>query len=299
MTLSQPQRDLIQSLRQSLEKHNIVFSDDGEIDPALKDSFLRTLEVERRQNLTARQFNAYLMNSRPVIITHYKPCTMKPWNLDVIEKMAGDNVVGIEVSKSNRFYSNEGLRKVNMTVRQFLHTFRDKDRPYDMYLAEESMDQVPKLRDDVLEPEFSENLNLDRLQLWVGAGGQVAPMHHDQWDNVLCQIEGTRVIHLFDPLQVDRLYPKTGANRYFSQLDPSDPKAAEKYPRFDKAKRLTVTLKAGEILFIPAMWWHQVHHAESVNIAINFWYDSHILSQLLYHNLLPPYDWDVDGGKLV
>eukprot|EP00759_Apiculatamorpha_spiralis_P058081 PhF_6_TR8992/c0_g1_i1/m.14121/K10277/KDM8, JMJD5; lysine-specific demethylase 8 len=291
--LSSDQLWLLNSLRSSLRKHKIEFSDE-DVPESLQDTFLHTQEVERLRNITARQFNRYLISSIPFILTQGPSCTSHPWDLQFISKMAGRDVVGIETSKSNRFYSNEGLRKVNMTVNDFLLGFRDPNRPYDMYLAEESMDRTPGLRDDVSEPEFSEMLNLDRLQLWIGAGGQVAPLHHDQWDNVLCQIQGTRNFLLFDPLQVDRLYPKKNLDRHFSQIDPSKnrEKLIEQYPLFAHIRTYKATLQAGEIMFIPAMWWHQVHHHDSVNIAINFWYDTHILGELVYDNVLPPGSFD-------
>ena len=32
----------------------------------------------------------------------------------------------------------------------------------------------------------------------------------------------------------------------------------ERYPKFNRTRPLTVTLEAGDALFIPALWWHEV-----------------------------------------
>eukprot|EP00760_Papus_ankaliazontas_P002784 PhM_4_TR11268/c0_g1_i1/m.12265/K10277/KDM8, JMJD5; lysine-specific demethylase 8 len=289
--LSSQQIWLANALRASLRKHRVEFSDE-DVPEDLQESFFEKGHIERVSNLTARQLNHYLIKSTPVVITNATPCTEHKWTLEYIEKVAGHNIVGVETSRSNRFYANEGLSRVRMTVSEFLRTFRDPKRKFDMYLAEESMDQVPALRDDVVEPEASEVLNLDRLQLWIGAGGQVAPMHHDQWDNVLCQIEGIRTFYIFDPLHVDRLYPKPNENRHFSQVDPESKDAGDTFPLFRKARMYKVDVHPGEIMFLPAMWWHQVHHHDSLNIAVNFWYDTHIMAELAYDNVLPPGHFD-------
>eukprot|EP01063_Lacrimia_lanifica_P006819 TRINITY_DN14291_c0_g1_i1.p1 TRINITY_DN14291_c0_g1~~TRINITY_DN14291_c0_g1_i1.p1 ORF type:complete len:357 (+),score=134.74 TRINITY_DN14291_c0_g1_i1:58-1071(+) len=253
-----------------------------------KATFLPKGEVPRLTDIDAVEFLDYMKSSQPFVLSNPGkfPCTRNKWDLGFIEREAGDDVVGIETSKSNRFYSNEGLKKARMTVREFLQTFRSPDRKVDLYLAEESVAQFPKLEADVQELGFASAGSLDKTQVWIGAGGQVSPLHHDQWENLLCQLAGTRVVTLYDPLQTDRLYPKAGINRHFSQVDPEHPDYA-KFPRFVDAKGHRVKLSAGDILFVPAMWWHQVHHEAAVNVAVNFWYLPSLLSELLMDVLLP------------
>eukprot|EP01065_Artemidia_motanka_P001447 TRINITY_DN10651_c0_g1_i2.p1 TRINITY_DN10651_c0_g1~~TRINITY_DN10651_c0_g1_i2.p1 ORF type:complete len:343 (+),score=96.60 TRINITY_DN10651_c0_g1_i2:149-1030(+) len=250
--------------------------------------FVENGEIERLDNISADDFNDYFLSSKPFILSNPAiRCSKHQWTLDFIEEMAGDDVVGVETSKSNKFYSNEGLKKVRMSVREFLNEFRRKDRNLDLYLAEENIKQFPKLDNDTVLPDFCYDYNLDKTQLWVGAGGQVSPLHQDQWDNVLCQVQGTRELTLFDPFQIDRLYPKSGVSRHFSQVDPSKPDL-ERFPRFAETTSYRVVLEAGEILFVPAHWWHQVHSRDSVNVAINFWFMPSLLGELLVDVLLPP-----------
>ena len=279
------QRRILALLRGSLRNNMDEFMGQG-----TGSTFLPDGKVARLKEMDATVYNDHVMSSQPFLLASpLHNCTKSKWTLDVIEKKAGDDIVGIETSRSNRFYSNEGLKKVRMTVREFLRDFRAKSRPYDMYLAEENMKQFPTLEADVKEPSFSEGYNLDKVQLWIGAGGQVSPLHHDQWDNILCQIEGRRTVTLYDPFQTDFLYPKTGVNRHFGQVDPEHPDFA-KFPNFRKAKPYQVSLSAGEILFVPAHWWHQVHHEASQNVAVNFWYMPSLLSELIMDIILPEGD---------
>lgn len=50
----------------------------------------------------------------------------------------------------------------------------------------------------------------------------------------------------------------------------------EKYPRFQMCQPFRVELNPGEILYLPAMWYHQVEQEpdhEGKCIAVNWWYD--------------------------
>jgi hypothetical protein len=285
--LTASQRGRLRSLRRALRRNNEANSDPATAQ-RLGDRFLEDGRIPEfdAAAMTARRFQALRQASQPAVIRGVR-CTNHTWTLDFINASAGRDVVGVETSKSNRFYANEGLRKVNMTVAQFLQKFRDPSRETDLYLAEEELDEMPGLRDDVLEPDFSDHLTLDKLQVWVGAGGQVSPLHQDQWENILCQLQGERRLVLFDPLEIENLYPKSGANRHFSFVDPAQPDL-QKFPRFRRAVRYEVTLRAGESFFLPAMWWHQVHHANTTNVAVNFWYLPQLLSDLIVDELLPP-----------
>eukprot|EP01061_Rhynchopus_euleeides_P018881 TRINITY_DN31117_c0_g1_i2.p1 TRINITY_DN31117_c0_g1~~TRINITY_DN31117_c0_g1_i2.p1 ORF type:complete len:300 (+),score=111.02 TRINITY_DN31117_c0_g1_i2:48-947(+) len=213
------QKEVLRRLRRSLAENMDEFIGSG-----TGSTFLPKGKVPRVTGMDAVGYNDHVMSSEPFLLSSpdYN-CTKSKWDLGFIERKAGDDIVGIETSKSNRFYSNEGLKKVRMTVREFLRDFRSPDRPYDMYLAEENVKQFPGLEADVSYPMFTDSSNLDKVQVWIGAGGQVSPLHHDQWDNVLCQMQGQRRITLYDPFQTDLLYPKTGVNRHFAQVDPANP----------------------------------------------------------------------------
>ena len=246
-------------------------------------------EIQVLDTMNSSEFYAAISGSEPTVVRGQSDdwCTSHEWTLDFIKRLAGDDVVGVETSQSNRFYSNAGLQKVQMRVADFLNVFTSPNRTLDYYLAEEGLEGMPNLLDDLRDPDFAEHAQIDKRQIWVGAGGQVSPLHHDQWDNVLCQVKGTRLFTLFDPLQVDRLYPKPGVDRHFSQLDPENVNLTQ-FPKFAKARKYTVKVSPGEMLIVPAFWWHQVRHAPEVNVAVNFWFTpSSLLAELLYDILLP------------
>ena len=228
--------------------------------------------VRRVSDLTMNEMYQAVMESTPTVITNGGACTKHAWTVEWLREVAGEDTVAVERSKNNRFYDGGGPEKRRMRLSRFLDVFMSQPRQWEYYLAEQGMEQTPALLTDVMVPEFAAFMNVDRTQLWIGAGGQVSPLHHDHWDNILCQLEGTRTFTIFDPFQVEYLYPRRGEeDMYFSQVDPANPDL-KRFPKFAHAEPTTVVLNAGEMLFLPAYWWHQVQHAPRRNMAVNFWF---------------------------
>jgi peptidyl-lysine (3S)-dioxygenase / protease len=55
-------------------------------------------------------------------------------------------------------------------------------------------------------------------------------------------------------------------------IDPLSPKALEQLPSLRYTSPIHVTVHAGEVLYIPAMWYHRVTQS-CPTIAINYWYE--------------------------
>lgn len=62
-------------------------------------------------------------------------------------------------------------------------------------------------------------------------------------------------------------------------MDPGDPSTAHQHPHFWSAALpppLVCHVVAGEVLYLPAGWWHhvtQVAQGEEPVVAVNYWYD--------------------------
>ena len=44
------------------------------------------------------------------------------------------------------------------------------------------------------------------------------------------------------------------------------------FASFGSARRWRGTLRAGDVLFIPAWWWHTFRHGGALNVNVNFWW---------------------------
>ncbi|OXB56552.1 hypothetical protein ASZ78_007262 [Callipepla squamata] len=67
-------------------------------------------------------------------------------------------------------------------------------------------------------------------------------------------------------------------------LDPLNPNL-ERYPEYAQAKPLQCTVKAGEMLYLPSLWFHHVRQSHGC-IAVNYWYDMEYDLKYSYYQLL-------------
>lgn len=119
-----------------------------------------------------------------------------------------------------------------------------------------------QLPDNLLDSEkvFSSVLRVSSgdIRVWT---------HYDVMDNIYCQVIGHKRAVLWPPDQVDKMY-LVGDKSRVTDIDTPDP---SKYPRFLQAERYEVELGPGDILFIPALWFHNML-AHDFGVAVNvFW----------------------------
>ncbi|MFI7003451.1 cupin-like domain-containing protein [Nocardia sp. NPDC050175] len=100
--------------------------------------------------------------------------------------------------------------------------------------------------------------------LFVSGVGARTRLHVDPWMSsaLLCNVVGTKYLTMWSPESHDTLlrFSERGASGELSGVAPT----------------FTDTLHPGEMLFIPAGWWHEVDTASSsVSITWNFVHQSH------------------------
>lgn len=84
--------------------------------------------------------------------------------------------------------------------------------------------------------------------VWLGRG-TLTPLHHDETNNLLVQIHGTKVIRLFGPTERDRLKPLRGVHSALGWVEWN-------YIAEQDLVCQEVLLNPGDALFIPIGWWH-------------------------------------------
>lgn len=117
-----------------------------------------------------------------------------------------------------------------------------------------------------------------RAGIWIG-NRTTAATHYDVSNNIAACLVGRRRFTLFPPEQVENLYPgplePTPGGQVVSMFNPNAPD----FKQYPKAKIAidngqVAELSAGDILVYPAMWWHQVEALDSLNIMINYWWNT-------------------------
>ena len=160
-------------------------------------------------------------------------------------------------------------------------------------------------------PGFAEENRLGLLpgiepRIWIG-NEAVTRAHYDLNYNIACVVAGRRRFCLFPPEQLVNLYPgpfdRTIGGVPVSMVDVENPDL-ELYPRFAEAQKamLTAELEAGDALYIPYGWWHQVHSLSRFNVLVNYWWHETTLPaapyDALFHAILAIRDMPEDQQAL-
>ena len=183
-----------------------------------------------------------------------------------------------------RFLYKDGLKQLNHrrsdeklpNVLKGLLKLIDDSRPPGVSIGGvRAADQMPELErqnsTDLVPPGA-------RAHLWIGNAVIIAP-HFDAADNLAVVVAGRRRFTLFPPEQVSNLYvgptDLTPAGVPVSMVSHTTPDL-KRYPRFRDALAAAVSaeLGPGDAIYIPYLWWHGVESLESLNMLVNFWWES-------------------------
>ena len=114
-------------------------------------------------------------------------------------------------------------------------------------------------------------------RIWLGTASNVST-HYDTFDNLACVIAGRRRFTLYAPELIGRLYigpiDRTMAGPPVSLAASSAPDD-ERFPLFREIRdqAWVCELEAGDALYLPKLWWHQVESLAAFNGLVNYWWD--------------------------
>ncbi|KAF9624287.1 hypothetical protein IFM89_009195 [Coptis chinensis] len=157
----------------------------------------------------------------------------------------------------------------------------------------------------------------EAVNLWIGNHKSQTSFHKDHYENLYVVISGEKHFTLLPPTDFHRLYIESypAAQYHFHKdsgefsLELEEPvryvpwcsvnpyplpetKAEEmlKFPLyFNGPKPFECTVKAGDILYLPSMWFHHVRQtldSEGRTISVNYWYDMQFDIKYAYFNFL-------------
>ena len=141
---------------------------------------------------------------------------------------------------------------------------------------------------------FDSPLLHERTNLWIGDGLTQGKLHFDPHENLLSVVDGAKEFILFPPCskgmyeghirqatltydferdQFSRETLEEATSMVMSPVDLDDP-SPSRFPLFNPEEAIRVTVERGDVLFLPAWWWHEVHSSphQGWNVAVNFWF---------------------------
>eukprot|EP00455_Lapot_gusevi_P051340 TRINITY_DN7628_c0_g1_i2.p1 TRINITY_DN7628_c0_g1~~TRINITY_DN7628_c0_g1_i2.p1 ORF type:complete len:314 (+),score=46.33 TRINITY_DN7628_c0_g1_i2:81-1022(+) len=111
--------------------------------------------------------------------------------------------------------------------------------------------------------------------LRISSPGSRLWTHYDIPDNFLIHVTGRKRVVLFPPSDAPFLYLQSSSS-YITDIDHPD---LHLYPKFQHAHPIQCQLEPGDILFLPALWFHHVV-ATDFSVSVNvFW---HHLEEEMY-----------------
>ena len=122
-------------------------------------------------------------------------------------------------------------------------------------------------------PHFMEHCEVRQRNLWLGRI-RSSQCHFDGMDNLICVAKGKKLVSLYSPWELHRLYPRSnkllpiesrfGSVRRGLQL-PGE------FPLLSRVHEVHGEVCAGECLYIPNGWWHEVR-TPTPALAVNMWF---------------------------
>ena len=188
-----------------------------------------------------------------------------------------------ESSELSLFYGDVSRQeRIRLKFSKFLEGFRAKERGEPHWIHDSRMDMgftmylsqctlyssEPEVNPIQLSGmEFADLLNIvpflsdchiRQVNLWMNISPVLSSLHYDSYNNIILVLSGTKRVVLAHPIETSKLQPfaayslSGGANHSHTTMSTVE----SLYP--GKVDTLSVVLEAGDALFIPEGWWHEV-----------------------------------------
>ncbi|KAH5599369.1 tRNA wybutosine-synthesis-related protein 4 [Parastagonospora nodorum] len=151
----------------------------------------------------------------------------------------------------------------------------------------------------------------DAVNLWVGNSHSTSVLHKDHYENVFVQVAGKKEFVILPPISAPCVAERSVLSATYAPLDPElrtedlrkdglrisidEPEEYVPLPTWDPdrpgenttpysefARPMRVTVNAGDLLYLPALWYHKVKQIageEGMCCSVNYWYDMDFAGQ--------------------
>ncbi|XP_011218808.1 tRNA wybutosine-synthesizing protein 5 isoform X2 [Ailuropoda melanoleuca] len=230
------------------------------------------LPVPRLEGVSQERFMQHLYPQRKPLVLEgidLGACTSK-WTVDYLSQVGGRKEVKIHVAAVAQmdFISKNFVYRTLPFDKLVQRAAEEKHEEF--FISEDVADirkQFPLLEGDIKFPKFFREEQFFSSVFRISSPGLQLWTHYDVMDNFLIQVTGKKRVVLFSPRDAQYLY-LSGTKSEVLDIDNPD---LAKYPLFSKARRYECSLKAGDVLFIPALWFHNVI-SEEFGVGVNlFW----------------------------
>ncbi|MFF3334810.1 cupin-like domain-containing protein [Streptomyces sp. NPDC002888] len=223
---------------------------------------------------------ASVLTTTPVVIRGTDALgAMRKWTPEYISERLGDREMPVSIADADGAFrynldAREGLRYESMPGSRLAAEFRDTSSGRRISMQQMSIPgALPELHGELIVPPFVPSEAITDINLWMASGASNTPLHYDNMNNLFAQLAGTKRFLLFNPAQSDLLYPGPLdiRTRHLSRVDVKAPDL-QQFPRFEQAEYWEAVVEPGDLLFLPAFWWHQVSAQDEASVSVNYWW---------------------------
>ena len=114
----------------------------------------------------------------------------------------------------------------------------------------------------VAKPALLAGIALQPPRLWLGVSSYHTPAHADDADNFIFMLSGAKLLRCSPPASSSALRPRCVAEQCWASVDWAEAGQAS----------TNVTVRAGQVLFLPRGWFHRVTNL-GPTVMVNLWTD--------------------------
>lgn len=239
----------------------------------------------------ARFHRDYYARNQPVILRGLADANRHlkvfHWSARYFQRVLGNTSVEVMKTQSG-FLSYERDTEQMPFDKFYAHAFGSHRRDDIRYYYKNSIKQLPSGHDDSSRlPEIGHYLKHAPVKnLWLSGSGLTVGLHFDPAENLNFQLRGRKRFTLY-PAGIRGYYPLPmfSQTAHISGVFRDGPQPdLTKFPAFDPRKAIEVELRTGDVLYIPAYWWHQVDSLDVENVNLNFWWWPPLSKRLRHPN---------------
>jgi hypothetical protein len=223
-------------------------------------------EVPHVRQLDAAAFRARAIQGLPFLVTglvkRWPLCALTP---EALRERFGEVPVRARVGDyvNTAFAPDRAMR--DMSMREYLDLSASDHPDLPPYVGNL---ELRELNGMCHWPSYFDKMGPPRF--WLGPARTVTPLHCDYDDNIFAQIWGSKRIFLAPPHHDGLLYTREANPVLFGS--PFDPEAPDfdAFPLARQAAVVECVVHPGEMLYVPAGWYHQVR-ALTFSLSANRW----------------------------
>jgi hypothetical protein len=182
---------------------------------------------------------------------------VRTWSFEGLASALPESTVNLV--EGNREVEPTRFRR--STLRRYLASLRHPDEPGAAPANLKEFDLlklVPRLREDLGHHDLLPARVLSATRSWIGPAGASTGLHRDYLDNVAVQVLGTKRWRFVRPGVVERMGAESRKYDPWAVLADQGVGALACRPDIARGDLLSVDLAPGDVLHVPAGWWHEV-----------------------------------------